>query len=276
MVVNYSNVVPPSTTSTTHEQSPALGGKAVSSAQACSTALAVMQPPEVAARHELQHKQHAVLNANTLEAYKRQVWQATRFSKPNDTLTLSKAVPEPKSWGTPQAGYGGSRQGQNTANPSSSMAFGLCLEWGKAQQLELPQGQEDIGRKWPKKFTCDREARKWRRDLPTGQKTGGKRPRADISADSVAVNELVLGTHTATSRKSIGGRLRWWESKAKERGFAPYPVDEEKLTLAAALLKRGKYKSASQYLYTIKKQRVKLGFAWYGNWKTLMSNLRWS
>ena len=51
-------------------------------------------------------------------------------------------------------------------------------------------------------------------------------------------------------------------------------MNEEKLALGAALLKRGKYKSASQYLHTVKIQHLKIGFAWHENWETLMGDLR--
>ena len=39
-------------------------------------------------------------------------------------------------------------------------------------------------------------------------------------------------------------------------------LDAAKLTLAGALLKQGAYRSAAQYLYTLKKQHVSTGGTW--------------
>ena len=42
----------------------------------------------------------------------------------------------------------------------------------------------------------------------------------------------------------------------------PFPLDQGKLTLVGALLKKGAYRSAAQYLYSIKKQHLALGGGW--------------
>ena len=81
-------------------------------------------------------------------------------------------------------------------------------------------------------------------------------------------------THTATSRKSIRGRLVWWEARAKRRGLDPYPLDQLKLKLAAGLLKSGQYRSAGQYLHTIEKAHVEQGYEWKANLDALLGDLR--
>ena len=98
--------------------------------------------------------------------------------------------------------------------------------------------------------------------------------RDDPSNDSEALQQVLKETHTATSRKSIQARIVWWESRAKLRGIEPYPLDRDKMKLAAALLKQGRYKSAGQYLYTIKKSHIERGHPWQGAMDMLLNDLR--
>ena len=103
--------------------------------------------------------------------------------------------------------------------------------------------------------------KKKRADLPV--KRTGIVNRVDAQAlDSTAVQELMDGVYTATARKSAQARIDWWTTRAAKRGLQPFPLDAAKLTLAGALLKKGAYRSASQYLYTLKKQHVSTGGTW--------------
>ena len=76
------------------------------------------------------------------------------------------------------------------------------------------------------------------------------------------MDELELATYTLNSRKSLGGRLAWWTRRATARNIGPFPLAAHKLNLTAALLRRGKYKTSAQYLYTIKKEHLRQGHPW--------------
>ena len=113
-----------------------------------------------------------------------------------------------------------------------------------------------------------------RTDFPIIRAEGGRSGVDEPGRDSEAPTRVRWETHTATSRKSIRGRLVWWEARAKRRGIEPYPLDHFKLKLAAGLLKSGQYRSAGQYLYTIKKAHIEQGFDWKPNLDALLGDLR--
>ena len=116
--------------------------------------------------------------------------------------------------------------------------------------------------------------RERRADFPRIYAAGGRAGVDEPGHDSDALKQVLNETHTATSRKSIRGRLVWWEARAKRRGFEPYPLDQYKLKLAAGLLKSGQYRSAGQYLYTIKKAHVEQGYEWKPDLDALLGDLR--
>ena len=90
-----------------------------------------------------------------------------------------------------------------------------------------------------------------------------KRQALDNPAcDAATVPALGSGVYSSTARKSTGARLRWWCKRAARRGREPFPITVELLTLAGALLKAGRYRSAQQYLYTMKKEHVTRGHLW--------------
>ena len=70
---------------------------------------------------------------------------------------------------------------------------------------------------------------------------------------------LRRGVYTVTSGKSTVARGAWWEVRAKRRGLEAFPLDTQKLQLAGALLKKGHYRSAAQYLYSLKKEHAVRG-----------------
>ena len=100
--------------------------------------------------------------------------------------------------------------------------------------------------------------RRW--DLPRRESTS--EVANTTTDDAEAITAVLDDTYTASSRRSVSARIDWWERAAKKRGMAPFPLEHSKLTLAGALLKQGKYKSASQYLYSIKKEHLRRGHAW--------------
>ena len=111
-------------------------------------------------------------------------------------------------------------------------------------------------------------------DFPRIHAAGGRAGVDEPGQDSDAMARVLNETHTATSRKSIRGRLVWWEARAKRRGIMPYPLDHHKLKLAAGLLKSGQYRSAGQCLYTIKKAPVEQGYEWKADLDALLGDLR--
>ena len=52
------------------------------------------------------------------------------------------------------------------------------------------------------------------------------------------------------------------EDPSGKTGVGTIPAHQQKLTLAGALLKRGGYRSARLYLYSLKKQHVSEGGIW--------------
>ena len=92
--------------------------------------------------------------------------------------------------------------------------------------------------------------------------------------DKEARKRLLADTYTVTSRKSTEARVAWWVSRATLRSMAPFPLTAEKLQLAAAILKRGRYRSASQYLYSMKQEHCNRGHEWPQHWTMLLAGLR--
>ena len=81
----------------------------------------------------------------------------------------------------------------------------------------------------------------------------------EVREDSKAVKVLRAAKFAKSARSSYRARLKWWEDRCKIRGWNPREVTPFKLEVAAALLKKGKYRSASLYLSSIKRQYVEAG-----------------
>ena len=82
------------------------------------------------------------------------------------------------------------------------------------------------------------------------------------SDDCVALAVLEADKFAATSHNTNRIRCRWWESRAKARGIDPYPLTVEKINLAAALLKKGHYRSAPAYIAAIKREHILTKHPW--------------
>ena len=116
--------------------------------------------------------------------------------------------------------------------------------------------------------------KKRRADLPVIAEGARQRLPGDLHLDTEALTNLAEGVYTYTSRKSARARMAWWQVRAKRRGLAPLPLDEAKLKLAGALLKKGSYRSAPQYLYTLKEMHVDSGAAWSPSLASLFEDVK--
>ena len=103
-----------------------------------------------------------------------------------------------------------------------------------------------------------------REDVPTvlNYSRGSTADLDEVREDSKAVKVLRAAKFAKSARSSYRARLKWWEDRCKIRGWNPREVTPLKLEVAAALLKKGKYRSASLYLSSIKRQYVEAGGAW--------------
>ncbi len=88
-----------------------------------------------------------------------------------------------------------------------------------------------------------------------------------MELDHEALEDLERGIYTFTSKRAHDARISWWARRAQSRGLQPFPITLPKLRLAGALLKQGKYRSSSQYLYSLKKAHTAQG----GRWTTMMA-----
>ena len=57
-------------------------------------------------------------------------------------------------------------------------------------------------------------------------------------------------------------RRRWWLRRCGARGIDPYPLTPGKITVAAALLIKGMYRSGPLYLVAMKHSHISHGFEW--------------
>ncbi len=107
-----------------------------------------------------------------------------------------------------------------------------------------------------------RLAKPIRKDLPWGARGRFSRSPHDVAGDGDALRALERGVYTQTSKQSHAARVLWWTARAAVRGLTAFPLTTEGLQLAGALLKQGRYRSARQYLYTLKKENVLRGGQW--------------
>ena len=94
----------------------------------------------------------------------------------------------------------------------------------------------------------------------------------DTVYDTVVLDELEhlkAAKGTIVSRQA---RVRWWTTRCAARKLAPWPLSPDKVKLAAALLKRGGYRSAPAYLYAMKRANTLRGHAWSGRLQLEMAD----
>ncbi len=99
-----------------------------------------------------------------------------------------------------------------------------------------------------------------RRDLPA------RAPSRTIVSSreslKLAVGRLNRDKFAATSRKTYAARLSWWRRQRRAHCGRPWPLSIDLLQAAAAILKAQGYRTASQYLYALKRHHITLGFTW--------------
>ena len=100
--------------------------------------------------------------------------------------------------------------------------------------------------------------------------TGNKAKAATIAGSGRAVKQALHDYEhdklAASSRSSQATHVKWWKEilrgLSKDRTIKAFPLTVRKLRTAAAILKAAGYRSAMQYLWTLKKVHVKKGFPW--------------
>ena len=152
---------------------------------------------------------------------------------------------------------------------------GYCEHDEKVQELAHSDTglQTSPSARWKARVLVKQRV-KGRRDVQARLARTQKAAKDQVGLDDHATKEVVMATHSYTARSSIGARLTWWEARTKVRGIQPYPLDKHKLQLAAAILKKGGYRTADQYLYCIKKQHVLLGHEWSPQLSAILADLR--
>ena len=96
-----------------------------------------------------------------------------------------------------------------------------------------------------------------RRDLPC-------RPGAEAPGDTLeeAVERLERDKYSSSERQSTTAQVNWWLQLSEVHKGAPWPLTWKTLRGAAAVLKARGYRSASQCLYTMKREHCVQGHKW--------------
>ena len=182
------------------------------------------------------------MKATTLGAFKRQFWRTTRLGAPS-TVPKVHACPGPplrrcpgQPCGVMSTGVASNSKAAVPAGTLSQERFEAVAgeKAGETTPQPAARPHEEQGTKrWPSEW-LGRTAKRWRSDLPKRLGPKVRLKQDETAGDVEACKEVLNEAHTTTSAKSIRGRLVWWERKAAKRGFAPFPLTEKKLALAAA------------------------------------------
>ena len=92
---------------------------------------------------------------------------------------------------------------------------------------------EDIPQRFPKRIDYAR---------------GDQRGLDDATADETSVDAMHALKFSQSGALSRNAREAWWRRRVAARGVEPYPLSVRAISLAAALLRQGGYRSASLYL----------------------------
>ena len=112
------------------------------------------------------------------------------------------------------------------------------------------------------KRKVDQLQQKKAREVPTrrpytrGSPAGLDDHSKDLSSIRV-FNRWMWGIGTIQTFET---RCRWWRTRAEYRGIEPWPLTQAKIRLAAALLFKGGYRSAPNYLASIKRKHIQGGY----------------
>ena len=132
--------------------------------------------------------------------------------------------------------------------------------------VEDPQPEEDLSASSSSAATVvlqDSSAPKKRKFPARKPYTRGKTDDVDnIEEDEDVLAGLEGDKFAGAGLITLRIRLQWWQSRAAARKLAPWPFDPAKIALAAALLRKGGYRSAPAYLSACKREHVRLGHPW--------------
>ena len=81
-----------------------------------------------------------------------------------------------------------------------------------------------------------------------------------VEDDADIVDELVGAKFSTQGLYTLNIRVRWWALRARARGLAPWPLTPPLIALAAALLRRGGYRSAPLYRHAATREHIRLDF----------------
>ena len=84
----------------------------------------------------------------------------------------------------------------------------------------------------------------------------------DTAGDKEALENLEGAKLAKGSRSGAASRFGWWRKRCGARGLRPLPLTVASLELAAALLRKGGYRSGHLYLSAIKKAHTLAGHKW--------------
>ena len=77
-----------------------------------------------------------------------------------------------------------------------------------------------------------------------------------------ALGEFEADKFAASNVGTVSSRQAWWKRRSEAANIKPYPLDLKRISLAGALLKAGRYRSASAYFSAFRRRHVELDFAW--------------
>ena len=106
--------------------------------------------------------------------------------------------------------------------------------------------------------------RRWRPDAPRQrQYARGSAAKLDASGcDAEAVHVLRSDIFAASTKKSATSRLKLWFDRCRARRWDPKRITPARLEIAAALLKKGRYRAGGAYLTAIKRFYIRHGGRW--------------
>ena len=84
----------------------------------------------------------------------------------------------------------------------------------------------------------------------------------DVELDAFILEELSEEKFAGTGLITLNLRIQWWRARTAARNLQPWPLTPPLVALAAALLRRGGYRSAPAYLSAMRREHIRLGYEW--------------
>ena len=103
-----------------------------------------------------------------------------------------------------------------------------------------------------------------RKEAPVilGYSRGSEVGLDDVELDEEALGEIREVKLAKTTNISVQARWAWWCRRCLARGWPPLVVTPRKLEVAAALLRKGRYRSGQAYIGVIKHHFIRSGGRW--------------